>query len=98
MCCTGGVRCEKSTAFMKREGFDDLYHLKGGIINYLQKTANKGKKWMGKLFVFDDRFVINDNLEQSFDTKCATCDNILTTDDAKRSGKAKILYCKECNI
>jgi len=96
MCCTGGVRCEKSTAFMKMEGFEEVYHLKGGIINYLEKTANKNKKWHGSLFVFDDRFVLNDKLEQSFDTLCVKCNNVLTTDDAKRSGKSKILYCKEC--
>ncbi len=96
MCCTGGVRCEKSTAFMKREGFDEVYHLKGGIINYFQETGNKDGKWRGKLFVFDDRFIIDEQLEQNFDIKCTKCNNILTTDDAKRSGKSKILYCKEC--
>ena len=96
MCCTGGVRCEKSTAFLKREGFSDVYHLKGGIINYFEKTKNANGKWQGQLFVFDDRFVVNDRLEQSFDTKCCKCDNLLTTDDAKRSGKSKYLYCLEC--
>lgn len=96
MCCTGGVRCEKSTAFMKKEGFEEVYHLKGGIINYFQKTENKAGKWKGKLFVFDDRFIIDEQLQQNFDIKCTKCHNILTTDDAKRSGKSKILYCKEC--
>jgi len=96
MCCTGGVRCEKSTAFMKNEGFDEVYHLKGGIINYFEKTNNKNGLWKGKLFVFDDRFLVDDQLEQNFDMKCGACNNLLTTDDAKRSGKSKILYCREC--
>ena len=97
MCCTGGVRCEKSTAFMKKEGFDEVYHLKGGIINYFEQTGNKNGLWKGKLFVFDDRFIVDDQLEQSFDTRCSKCDNSLTTDDAKRLGKSKILFCKECS-
>ena len=97
MCCTGGIRCEKSTAFMKREGFNDVFHLKGGIINYFMKTKNHNGKWLGKLFVFDDRFVIDEALEQKYDIECVKCDNILTGDDVKKCGKSKNLLCLECS-
>lgn len=60
--CTGGIRCEKSTAFLKESGFNEVYHLEGGIINYFIKTGNKNKKWQGHCFVFDDRVAINDQL------------------------------------
>lgn len=63
MFCTGGVRCEKSTAYLKLKGYRHVYHLKGGIINYLQSTKNEKKNWQGKCFVFDDRYAVNDELQ-----------------------------------
>ncbi len=62
MFCTGGIRCEKSTAYMKSIGFNNVYHLKGGILNYLDKTKNKSGKWHGSCFVFDDRLALDDML------------------------------------
>ena len=62
MYCTGGVRCEKSTAYMKSLGYDEVYHLKGGILQYLEDTNNNNRKWVGDCFVFDDRVAVNDNL------------------------------------
>ena len=62
MCCTGGIRCEKSTALMKMMGFEDVYHLKGGIFQYLEDTKNTNKKWKGDCFVFDDRRAVDDAL------------------------------------
>jgi UPF0176 protein len=63
MFCTGGIRCEKSTSFLKKEGFDEVYHLKGGILNYFLKTQNISKAWLGDCFVFDDRIIVSDKLE-----------------------------------
>lgn len=65
MCCTGGIRCEKSTAFMKMMGYKDVYHLKGGILQYLEDTGNTNGKWKGDCFVFDDRRAVNDDLAPS---------------------------------
>lgn len=65
MYCTGGIRCEKSTAYMKNLGFNDVYHLKGGILSYLEKTRNKNSNWEGECFVFDDRIAINNSLAPS---------------------------------
>lgn len=62
MCCTGGIRCEKSTALMKALGYKDVYHLKGGILQYLEDTNNVNGKWKGNCFVFDDRRAVNDDL------------------------------------
>lgn len=63
MFCTGGVRCEKSTAFLRKVGYDSVYHLKGGILQYLEDTRNVNSNWTGECFVFDDRVAVNDNLE-----------------------------------
>ena len=57
MFCTGGIRCEKSTAYLKSQGFEEVYHLKGGILQYLADTQNKNGMWQGECFVFDDRRV-----------------------------------------
>lgn len=62
MFCTGGIRCEKSTAYLKAKGFDEVYHLKGGILQYLADTKNKNGKWKGECYVFDDRVAVDDTL------------------------------------
>ena len=61
--CTGGVRCEKSTSWLKTAGYTNVYHLEGGIIGYFIETQNANGKWKGDCFVFDDRVIINDKLE-----------------------------------
>lgn len=62
MFCTGGIRCEKSTAYVKQKGFKKVYHLKGGILNYLKETKNQKELWQGKCFVFDDRIAVDPQL------------------------------------
>lgn len=63
MCCTGGIRCEKSTAYLKELGYEEVYHLEGGILQYLEDTKNESGKWLGECFVFDDRGAVNSLLE-----------------------------------
>lgn len=63
MFCTGGIRCEKSTAYLKTLGFKEVYHLKGGILNYLEKISKKDSQWQGSCFVFDDRVAVDANLD-----------------------------------
>lgn len=63
MFCTGGVRCEKSTAYLKKLGYGDVYHLKGGILQYLEDT--RGESWVGECFVFDDRRTVGKDLKPS---------------------------------
>ena len=62
MFCTGGIRCEKASAYLIKQGFNNVYQLNGGIISYLKKTKNKNKKWTGECFVFDERVAVGDNL------------------------------------
>jgi len=66
MFCTGGIRCEKTTAYLKQRGFKNVYHLKGGILKYLEHTKNKSHNWVGECFVFDDRLSINHQLDATF--------------------------------
>ncbi len=63
MFCTGGIRCEKSTAYLKSQGFEDVYHLQGGILQYFEDTKNQSKKWQGGCFIFDERAVLDADLQ-----------------------------------
>ena len=63
MFCTGGIRCEKASAFMLAEGFPEVYHLKGGILKYLEETAPEQSKWRGSCYVFDERVAVGHGLE-----------------------------------
>ncbi len=65
MFCTGGIRCEKSTALLKKMGIQEVYHLKGGILQYLEDTGNKSGVWKGECFVFDDRGAVSSDLSPS---------------------------------
>ena len=60
MCCTGGIRCEKSTSYLKMLGFEQVYQLEGGIIDYLKAVPAEESKWQGECFVFDERIAIAD--------------------------------------
>ncbi len=95
MYCTGGIRCEKSTAYMKTLGFKDVYHLQGGIINYLATTNNKQDNWQGECFVFDDRVAINQDLTPSDQIKCVMCGEKASTDDLKSVPKGRV-KCQDC--
>ena len=73
MFCTGGIRCEKSTAFLKAEGIDEVYHLKGGILKYLETVPPGDSRWDGECFVFDQRVTVAHGLEQGTFTLCHAC-------------------------
>lgn len=66
MFCTGGIRCEKSTAYVRSLGFENVYHLKGGIIKYFEDTQHRENMWEGNLFIFDDRIALNKKLESIY--------------------------------
>lgn len=66
MCCTGGIRCEKSTAYLKEQGFTEVYHLKDGILNYMQTIPAEQSLWEGDCFVFDNRVALNQKLERVY--------------------------------
>lgn len=73
MFCTGGIRCEKSTAFLKQQGFDEVYHLQGGILKYLETVPEQESLWQGECFVFDERVAVNHQLEKGQYDQCHAC-------------------------
>ncbi|MEZ5656525.1 MAG: rhodanese-related sulfurtransferase [Sphingobium sp.] len=73
MFCTGGIRCEKSTAYARSLGFDQVYHLKGGILKYLEKIPKNNSLWNGNCFVFDERVSVGHGLELGSDQLCRAC-------------------------
>lgn len=96
MYCTGGIRCEKSTAYLKQQGFEHVYHLQGGILQYFEDTGNKAGKWQGDCFVFDDRAMVNAELQPSNIMLCPRCQEALTTDDIKHSPQQEGVRCAKC--
>jgi len=73
MFCTGGIRCEKSTAFLRAEGVEEVYHLKGGILKYLEQVPEKQSLWQGECFVFDERVTVRHGLAQGTFQLCRAC-------------------------
>ena len=73
MFCTGGIRCEKSTAFLRAEGIADVAHLKGGILNYLEKVPAAESLWQGECFVFDERVSVGHGLVEGSHRRCDKC-------------------------
>ncbi len=96
MFCTGGIRCEKSTAYLKEQGFDEVYHLEGGILKYLEDTPQEQSLWEGDCYVFDGRVAVNHALEQSEYDVCNAC-RLPITDEDKRSEKYEQgVSCPKC--
>ncbi len=96
MYCTGGIRCEKSTSLLKSMGFEEVYHLKGGILQYLADTGNKSGAWQGDCFVFDSRVAVDKDLHPSETLLCKYCSTPLTTDDIRWGGNQKGASCNSC--
>lgn len=81
MFCTGGIRCEKSTAFLKQEGIDEVYHLKGGILKYLETVPEEQSLWHGECFVFDQRVTVGHGLVEGTLSLCFSCRRPLSEED-----------------
>ena len=73
MFCTGGIRCEKSTAYLKEQGFDEVYHLEGGILKYLEEVPESESLWEGECFVFDNRVTVDHQLRKGHFDQCHAC-------------------------
>ncbi|MET0155862.1 MAG: rhodanese-like domain-containing protein [Rickettsiales bacterium] len=95
MYCTGGIRCEKSTAFMRRLGFKNVAHLQGGILQYIEDTANASGAWEGDCFVFDGRAAVDDVLAPTDRVRCELCGEKATADSLKY-GKPREIRCESC--
>jgi len=96
MFCTGGIRCEKASSLMKAKGFTNIYHLQGGILNYMKKVDEKNSLWQGECFVFDDRVALNHNLEVGSYDMCHGCRMPITEADKLESEYERGVSCPNC--
>jgi len=97
MYCTGGIRCEKASAYLKKDGFKNVYQLKGGIIEYLKNDKNKkNSPWKGECFVFDNRVSITKNLIKGKYVQCYGCRRPLSSKDLKSQFYIKGVSCGFC--
>ena len=97
MFCTGGIRCEKSTSLLVSMGFEDVWHLQGGILNYLEKTPVEQTRWDGECFVFDSRVSVDHHLEKGSYDQCYACR--FPIDDAQKASDLYVpgVSCPRCH-
>lgn len=96
MFCTGGIRCEKSTAYLKEQGFDEVYHLHGGILKYLEEVPAQDSLWEGECFVFDNRVSVNHALEKGSYDQCHACRMPITDEDKQHAHYQQGISCHHC--
>lgn len=96
MFCTGGIRCEKATSLMLDEGFKDVYHLKGGILKYLETIDKDESLWEGECFVFDQRVAVTHGLNEGKYDQCYACRHPLSPDEMNSSHYIKGISCPYC--
>jgi UPF0176 protein len=96
MFCTGGIRCEKSTAYLKEQGFDEVYHLEGGILKYLEEVPEADTMWQGECFVFDNRVTVNHQLEKGEYDQCHACRLPITKEEQTSEKYLEGISCPHC--
>ena len=96
MFCTGGIRCEKSTSYLKQLGFENVFHLDGGILKYLENVKSDQNEWKGECFVFDYRVSLNDSLEKGEYDMCYACRMPLNKENKKNKHYLKGQSCEYC--
>lgn len=97
MFCTGGIRCEKATAYVKSLGFEDVFHLKGGILKYLEQVPAEESLWQGECFVFDERVSVSHGLAEGEAELCRACRHPLTVEDRLSPRYAAGVSCPHCH-
>ncbi|KJZ21119.1 oxygen-dependent tRNA uridine(34) hydroxylase TrhO [Loktanella sp. S4079] len=96
MFCTGGIRCEKSTNFLMGQGVEDVYHLKGGILKYLEEVPQEQSKWDGECFVFDARVSVGHELKEGPHILCYACRRPILPEDRNRPEFEEGVACHQC--
>ena len=96
MFCTGGIRCEKATSYMKKEGFKNVFHLKGGVLKYFEDISTDQSKWIGECFVFDNRVSLDHNLDEGSYDMCHGCRMPITKQDKESKYFIKGVSCPAC--
>lgn len=97
MFCTGGIRCEKATAYMIEQGYDEVFHLKGGILKYLEEVPEAESLWQGECFVFDNRVSVNHKLEKGDYDQCHGCRFPITEQDKRDARYVAGVSCPRCH-
>lgn len=97
MWCTGGIRCEKASSYMIEKGFETVYHLKGGILKYLEEISQEESKWEGECFVFDERVSIKHNLEIGEYVLCRSCRFPISDEDKLSDKYMEGISCPHCH-
>ena len=96
MFCTGGIRCEKASSLMKKQGFENVYHLKGGILKYFESIAEDESRWEGECFVFDDRVSVKHDLSEGTYDMCHGCRMPITSEDKESQRYIRGVACPNC--
>ncbi len=96
MFCTGGIRCEKSTNFLIGEGVEDVFHLKGGILKYLEEVPAEESRWEGECFVFDGRVSVGHGLEEGTYDLCHACRRPISDEDKTQPAYEEGVCCPRC--
>ena len=96
MFCTGGIRCEKASSLMKAQGFDNVFHLKGGILKYFEDIPEADTRWQGECFVFDDRVSVKHDLSEGSYDMCHGCRMPITEDDKLSAKYIRGVACPDC--
>jgi UPF0176 protein len=96
MFCTGGIRCEKSTAYLRQKGYENVFHLHGGVLKYLETVAMEDSLWEGECFVFDNRVAVNHDLEPGSYGQCFACRMPLSDEDLADEAFVQGESCPHC--
>ena len=96
MFCTGGIRCEKATAYLQQQGFEGVHHLEGGILRYLEEVPEERSSWRGECFVFDQRVAVNHQLEPGEHSLCHACGLPLSPADRELKSYVEGVSCRHC--
>lgn len=96
MFCTGGIRCEKATAYLQQQGFEGVHHLQGGILRYLEEIPEERSSWRGECFVFDQRVAVNHRLEPGEHSLCHACGLPLSPADRQLPSYVEGVSCRHC--
>jgi UPF0176 protein len=96
MFCTGGIRCEKASSYMMDQGFEEVYHLQGGILKYLETIPEDESMWQGECFVFDQRVAVKHNLQVGEFDQCYACRHPLSPEEMKSEQYEPGISCPHC--
>lgn len=96
MYCTGGIRCEKASHYLLKHGFSEVYHLKGGILQYLEDVAPQDNRWQGECFVFDERVAVDKHLNQGEHRLCRACRHPVSVSDRQHEHYEEGVSCPHC--